>query len=172
MTVVGRVGELGVLTDLIEDATRGRAGTLLVSGEAGVGKTALIRAGTDRCADQVDLVWATCLPLTSLAIPFLPLTSALREMAGDTPGGPVEFDALLDRLGEHRPVVLVVDDLHWADRSTLDALMYVIAGRPARRLAFLATIRSDEVGPGHPLRRLLPAGRIPTTSSPRRSNVK
>ncbi len=153
--LVGRVGELGALAGLIGDATRGRAGTLLVSGEAGVGKTALLRAGTDGCADDVDLVWATCLPLASLAIPFLPLTSALRGLAGDTPGGPVEFDALLDRLCEHRPVVLVVDDLHWADRSTLDALMYVIAGRDSRRLIVLATVRSGEIGPGHPLRRWL-----------------
>jgi DNA-binding CsgD family transcriptional regulator len=153
--LVGRVDERRALADLIGDAIGGRAGTVLVSGEAGVGKTALVRHGVDRRTDEVDLLWAACLPLTSVAIPFLPLTSALRELAGATPGGPVEFDALLDRLCDHRPVVLVVDDLHWADRSTLDVLMYVIAGREGRRLAVLATIRSDEVGPGHPLRRWL-----------------
>ena len=56
---------------------------------------------------------------------------------------------------QQRPVVLVVDDLHWADQSTLDVLMYVLAGLADRRLAVLATIRSGEVTENHPLRRWL-----------------
>jgi predicted ATPase len=46
-----------------------------------------------------------------------------------------------------------MDDLHWADQSTLDVLMYVLAGLANRRLAVLATIRSGEVTENHPLRR-------------------
>jgi hypothetical protein len=106
--LVGRVGELRVLADLVRGAVSGRAGTLVASGEAGVGKTALLREGCRRFGDDVDLLWAGCLPLTSLAVPFLPLTSALREWAGRgvpvpvlaaadgraaVGGGPVEFDA-------------------------------------------------------------------------------
>jgi DNA-binding CsgD family transcriptional regulator len=52
-------------------------------------------------------------------------------------------------------VVLVIDDLHWADQSTLDVLMYVVAGAPTRRLALLTTVRRGEVGEGHPLSRWL-----------------
>lgn len=49
--------------------------------------------------------------------------------------------------------MLVIDDLHWADASTLDALMYFIAGHGDRRLSILATLRNGEVGEGHPLQR-------------------
>lgn len=52
-------------------------------------------------------------------------------------------------------MVLVVDDLPWADQSTLDVMMYVLAGLADRRLAVLATIRSGEVTENHPLRRWL-----------------
>jgi DNA-binding CsgD family transcriptional regulator len=67
----------------------------------------------------------------------------------------VEFDAWLDEVCRRRPVVLVVDDLHWADPSSLDVLMYVLAGPPARRVALVATHRTGEVREGHPLRRWL-----------------
>ena len=50
-------------------------------------------------------------------------------------------------------VVLVVDDLHWADQSTLDVLMFLLAGRADRRLGVVATVRTGEVREGHPLRR-------------------
>jgi predicted ATPase len=67
----------------------------------------------------------------------------------------VEFDAWLDEVCRRRPVVLVVDDLHWADPSSLDVLMYVLAGPTARRVALVATHRTGEVREGHPLRRWL-----------------
>ena len=75
------------------------------------------------------------------------------------------FDAWLDRRCAERPVVLVIDDLQWADRSTLDAIMYVIAGPSSRRLAVVATLRSGEVGLGHPLQRwLADVRRLPRTT--------
>ena len=103
-------------------------------------------------------------------MPFLPLTTALRQWAADhdepvpllqpsgkigSSDGPIEFDSWLTGVCRRRPVVLVVDDLHWADQSTLDVLMYVLAGLADRRLAVLATIRSGEVTENHPLRRWL-----------------
>ena len=157
--LVGRSGELGALAEQMRRALDGRATTLLVSGEAGVGKTALVREACRRVAADADVLWARCLPLSSLSVPFLPLTSALRDWAdarkvgtpaagpGDAAGdGPVAFDAWLDRACRDRPVVLVVDDLQWADQSSLDVLMYVIAGTASRRLATVATIRSGAAG--------------------------
>ena len=77
----------------------------------------------------------------------------------------VRFDAWLDRRCEVEPVVLVIDDVQWADRSTLDALMYVMAGPAQRRLAVIVTLRAGEVGLGHPLRRwLADIRRLPRTS--------
>jgi DNA-binding CsgD family transcriptional regulator len=167
--LVGRAGELRALADVVHGAVHGEVGTLLISGEAGVGKTALVRQAGGQAGAGVDLLWAGCLPLTSLAVPFLPLTSALREWAGrgrpvpvlgapgglGTGGGPTEFDSWLGRACEARPVLLVVDDLQWADQSSLDVLMYVVAGPARRRLAVVATTRAGEAGPGHPLHRWL-----------------
>jgi hypothetical protein len=77
--LVGRAGEIDAITRLLQDAAGGRGGELLVSGEAGVGNTALVREASARVGECSDVLWAPCLPLTSLAVPFLPLTSALRD---------------------------------------------------------------------------------------------
>jgi DNA-binding CsgD family transcriptional regulator len=168
--LAGRADELAEVVALIQAAAAGSAAALLVSGEAGVGKTVLARAACSQEKSRVDVLWGSCLPLTSLAVPFLPLMSALRQRAADhdepvpllqpsgelgASDGPVEFDSWLAGVCGRRPVVLVVDDLHWADQSTLDVLMYVLVGLANRRLAVLTTIRSGEVTENHPLRRWL-----------------
>ncbi len=162
--LVGRAGEIDAVTELLRAAATGEAGALLISGEAGVGKTALAREVMTRADGEADVLWAPCLPLTSLAVPFLPLATALRGWAAtrDVPApvlggsgeeGPAGFDVWLDEVCRQRPVVLVVDDLQWADQSSLDVLMYVLAGLTARRLAVLTTVRAGEEG--GPLRRWL-----------------
>jgi predicted ATPase len=74
---------MAAAVEVLEQATRGQAMALLVSGEAGVGKTVLVRAACSQVSDIADVLWGSCLPLTSLAVPFLPLRSALREWAGE-----------------------------------------------------------------------------------------
>src|SRR5690348_9389943 len=68
--VIGRVDELAAVHAVVDAAAAGAASTLLISGEAGVGKTSLVRTVI---SDGVETVWASCLPLTSLAVPLLPL---------------------------------------------------------------------------------------------------
>ncbi len=168
--LAGRAAELRALDCVLRAAIAGRSGALIVSAAAGVGKTALARAACAQVADAADVLWGTCLPMTALTVPFLPLVSALRDRAAGAgrtvpvlrptsvvPGGdePVRFDAWLDDACRERPVVLVVDDLQWADQSSLDVLMYAVAGPADRRLAMLGTVRSSEVGEGHRLRRWL-----------------
>jgi predicted ATPase len=63
--------------------------------------------------------------------------------------------AVLSRLAERSPVVLVVEDLHWADRSSLEFLAYLAASLDIQRLTLVASYRHDEVDPGHPLSRWL-----------------
>jgi DNA-binding CsgD family transcriptional regulator/tetratricopeptide (TPR) repeat protein len=58
---------------------------------------------------------------------------------------------LLGRLGETSPVLLVVEDLHWADRSTRDLLAFLARNARAERLLIIGTFRSDELHRGHPL---------------------
>ena len=124
-----------------------------------------------------------CLQLIGAGLPFLPLVEALRPLqgsaalerlhelarlmpgdvapapAGDTPAGArlrlfEEMLALVGRLGADTPVVLVLEDLHWADDSTLDVVAFLVNAAPVQRLLFLATYRSDEVRADDPLQRL------------------
>ena len=157
-TVVGRDYEIDVITGVVAWAARGEASTLLVRGEAGVGKTSLLREGCSRASGPPEVIWVSCLPLSSLAVPFGPLISTLRRQGTqgklpldalqNAPGqAPSAFDAWLDEVCEQRPVVLVVDDLQWADQSTLDVLLFVLAGPEQRRLSLLLSVRHGEEGP-------------------------
>ena len=167
--LVGRAGELDAIAALLQRAAAGASGSMLVSGEAGVGKTALVRHACERVARAELILTGACLPLTSMTVPFIGIRSAIRSLPPGERGAlpwlyapgnpsspfPVAFDAWLEELCDSRPVVLVVDDLHWADQSTLDVLTYVLAGPVARRLAVVATMRSAEVGDSRPLQRWL-----------------
>ncbi len=165
---VGRGEELAALIATIDRAADGHAGALLISGDAGVGKTALVERA---CADldpSVVVLTGACLPLSAMTVPFLALRSALRSVdsalhppaglmgPGEAPSSvPVAFDHWLADLCHDRLVVLTIDDLHWADQSTLDVLMYLLAGPAARRLAVIATVRSGGSGDADPLRHWL-----------------
>jgi predicted ATPase len=166
-TLVGRTQELGIIRSLLARSAAGEAQSLLISGDAGIGKTALVRkACADFGPESVALVGA-CLPLSSISIPFLPLRTAVRAHQREHPqhervldqGGGKDFiehvDDWLDESTALAPMILVVDDLHWADQSTLDALMYVISGPPDRRLTIVATYRKTELTIDHPVRRWL-----------------
>ena len=104
LRLAGRADELAELSGLIHAAAGGRAGAMLLSGEAGVGKTALARAACSGAESKVDVLWGSCLPLTSLAVPFLPLTTALRQWQPVTVsrfrcyGHPVRPGPVMDRL--------------------------------------------------------------------------
>lgn len=139
--VVGRAVEVGVLLTLARDALRGQAGALFVYGEAGIGKTALVRCVEQLLGGKIAVLWIRCLPLTALATPLLPVRSALGAPLPDD--GFAAMRAVDDWLAR-QPTLLVVDDLQWADRATLDLLMYVLAGRAERRLAVAMTVRSGE----------------------------
>ncbi len=163
-----REGELALLRDTVADAARRRGATVLLSGEAGIGKSAVVDAW---CQDlgvpdaRVLLGWCDDF-LTSRTLG--PLRDVARASGGaladavanlDTGG---VLDALLAELDHPlHPTVLVVEDVHWADEATLDVLRYV--GRRIERLpAVLAiTYRDDELPPDHPLHGVLGALRGP-----------
>ncbi|MFI7632574.1 AAA family ATPase [Nonomuraea sp. NPDC049400] len=186
---VGRAPELAALGDALARARAGASSTVLVGGEAGVGKTRLIKEFTDR-ADALVLVGG-CLELGTEGLPFAPFTAVLRglvrELGRDgvaalVPGGTTrglarllpEFGepdrdgpeararlfeqvlGLLERLAEERPALLIVEDAHWADRSTRDLLSFLVRyQRSAAGLLIVVTYRTDELHRTHPLRPLL-----------------
>ncbi|WP_327590787.1 helix-turn-helix transcriptional regulator [Nonomuraea sp. NBC_00507] len=187
---VGRARELAVLGDALARARAGVPSTVLVGGEAGVGKTRLVGEFAGR-ADDARVLVGGCLELGTEGLPFAPFTAVLRglvrELGRDgvaalVPGGATgglarllpEFGepdkdgpeararlfelvlGLLERLAEERAVVLVVEDAHWADRSTRDLLSFLVRyQRTAGRLLIVVTYRTDELHRTHPLRPML-----------------
>ena len=167
-TLVGRRDELAATVAMIDRAADGQAGALVISGDAGVGKSALVEHACAHAGPSAVRLAGACLPLSAMTVPFLALRSAVRAVESvldppadvwgpaDNPSNvPVAFDHWLAGLSRDRLVVLVIDDLQWADQSTLDVLMYLLAGPATRRLAVIITVRSGGSGETHPLQRWL-----------------
>src|SRR5829696_6102082 len=131
----------------------------LVAGEAGIGKSALVRRFTERQAAAARFLLGACDPLlTPRALG--PLHDIARQTGGRlagllAAGGPREqlFDALLDELDQGtRPQVVVVEDAHWADEATMDLLVFLGRRIARTRALLLVTYRDDELAADHPLR--------------------
>jgi DNA-binding CsgD family transcriptional regulator/tetratricopeptide (TPR) repeat protein len=145
--------------DRVRDTGRGEI--VVVSGEAGVGKTTLLRRFANEVA-PARVAWGSC---DNLRTPR-PL-SPLADMAGDL-GGPLTellqsggsrdavFAAALATLaGLSYPVVAVVEDAHWADDATVDLLMFLGRRIASTRALLIVSFREDDTGRRHPLRQVL-----------------
>jgi DNA-binding CsgD family transcriptional regulator len=188
--VVGRGDELTFLRSTLRETPA----ALLVGGEAGVGKTRLIKEFLDtarRETPRLRVLVGGCLQISAEGLPFAPFSAVLRHLVreigvdgvtallpGGSPGGLARllpefgepdteagtseartrlFDHVLllfERLSEETPAVLVIEDAHWAERSTRDLLSYLIRNLPPGLLV-IVTYRSDELHRSHPLRPLL-----------------
>jgi ATP/maltotriose-dependent transcriptional regulator MalT len=166
----------------------------MVGGEAGVGKSRLIREFAERSRGTgARVLIGGCLELGAESLPFAPFTAVLRELVRDlgaagvaallpggsgrelarllpefgAPAGPDEageararlFEqmlVMLEHLAESGPVVLVIEDMHWADQSTMDLLAFLIRNQwSLDGVLIVATYRSDDLHRTHPLRPLL-----------------
>ncbi|WP_308220011.1 helix-turn-helix transcriptional regulator [Microbacterium sp. CFH 31415] len=148
------------------DPIGGGSGSVVLTGEPGVGKTTLARDAVSQLVDAA--VYAgSCLPLSTVSVPMLAFRTMFR---GGGPGALVDFDtapatALLaldawldDRTADQR-VVLLVDDLHWADSATLDAVLYLMSGPAERRLSMVSTVREEPILTARPVDRWLSSAR-------------
>jgi predicted ATPase/DNA-binding NarL/FixJ family response regulator len=189
---IGRQEEVGRLHRALQSAGAGEPATVLIAGEAGIGKTRLVEEFAGLVTQQSQVLLGRCLQLSGGGLPYGPIVDALRglthsldrreldELVGPTsrdlarllpnaaltrPSGPVSEFArsrlfelvlrFLDRLARRRPVVVIVEDIHWADRSTLDLVMFLVRMARHERLLTVATYRSDELHPQHALQGLL-----------------
>ena len=151
------------LSQLLAQALAGPGRVAFVGGEAGIGKTSLLRAFTQSAAcTAARPLWGACDPLHTPR-PLGPLHDMAADIGAGVraalarDAGRIEiFAAVLDALGRDARCV-VFEDLHWADEATLDLLAYL--GRRIERTCtlLLVTYRDDEIGPTHPLRRVLGA---------------
>jgi ATP/maltotriose-dependent transcriptional regulator MalT len=159
-----RDAELEILVRAADDAGEGHSSVVLLMGEAGIGKTSLVRAFLDSVSHRAHALAGTCDDLLT------PRTfGPLRDAAAESPGPLADaFAADLDQEGIYqalrrelqprgRPTVLVVEDLHWADDATIDALRFVCRRLNTLTATVVLTYRDDDVSDTHSLRRLLGA---------------
>jgi DNA-binding CsgD family transcriptional regulator len=171
--LVGRDRELAALRDALAGACAGRGSLVLIGGEAGIGKTALAEWLCAEAQGQGALVLVgRCYDLAETP-PYGPWAEALATRTPDTAGplappdlaggGMTSQAALFAAVRDHlaalaarRPVVLLLDDLHWADPASLDLLRVIGRGLGGMALLVLAAYRADEIARAHPLHALLP----------------
>ncbi|MCZ7423274.1 AAA family ATPase [Verrucosispora sp. WMMA2121] len=163
MQLYERSTALRLLDTLLRGAADGgRVG--LIAGEAGIGKSSVVKAFAAACGGRAVVLWGACDPLvTPRALgPLHDIArqtgGALAEAVAAGAGQAELFSALVAELSGPRqrpPRVMVVEDAHWADEATLDLLVFL--GRRIERLPalLLVTYREDEVGTEHALRAAL-----------------
>ena len=141
---------------MLESAPARAPAFALVAGESGVGKSRLVSEFEARAG--VPVLVGHCLELGGSAFPYAPLVDALRPLGESVPDAasqPQVFEALLAQLDRLGPLALVIEDLHWADPSTRDFLVFLVRNARTEPLFVLATYRSDELHRRHPLRPVL-----------------
>ena len=170
-----REQDLAALVALLADVAEERRGRLvLLAGEAGIGKTELLRRFCQEQESSTRILWGACdalftpRPLGPL-IDVATLTGGELEALVQSESKPYEVAAaLLTELGRNAPTVLVIEDLHWADEATLDVVR--LLGRRVESVPALVLISyRDELDRAHPLRVL--TGELTTNAWVRRMEV-
>jgi len=160
-SLLERESVLAELTWLVRQVSRGAGRMVLLRGEAGVGKTAVIRRFTAGLGAPVRVLWGWCDPL-SAPRPLGPVVDMLAGLAGDAAAGQVgaaikagDTEAIYNRLlglfGCGGAWVCVTEDVHWADGATLDLLRFLARRIEALPLLVVVSYRDDDVGAQHPL---------------------
>jgi DNA-binding CsgD family transcriptional regulator/tetratricopeptide (TPR) repeat protein len=151
---------LARLTEAYDDAVAGSGRLVLVAGEAGIGKTALVRRLCEELGQTTPALRGGCDPLhTPRPLgPFLDLAEAAPPpLAEAIEAGGVAHDVASALLGSANgaPLVAVLEDVHWADEATLDVLRVLGRRIEDARALVIATYRDDELDRSHPLRLVL-----------------
>ncbi|MEO3871165.1 AAA family ATPase [Nonomuraea sp. B12E4] len=188
--LVGRSAELARLVRVLESAATGTAGVALVGGDAGIGKTRLVTELLAQARERgFHVLVGQCAELGD-ALPYLPLADALRgaepavsaaaatrpllgQLLPGMESAPAAgltqqrlFGSLLGLLADVQPVLFVIEDLHWADRSTRDLLVFLSRMVQAEQVCVVGTYRTDDIHRRHPLRSVLAElKRLPTVTS-------
>jgi DNA-binding CsgD family transcriptional regulator len=144
-----REDDLGVLSGVVDEAAAGRGRVVLLGGEAGIGKTSLLRALRDRVGDAATFLIGACEPL-SVPVPLGPW----RELVEAAGCGDLAELGSNDRMVLARqvaralergaPAVAAIEDVHWADPLTLDLLRLLARRIEQMRAAIIVTFREDE----------------------------
>lgn len=161
---------------LFNQASSGQGQLVFIAGEAGVGKSSLVDEFCQRVSDTARVLLGSCDPL-STPQPLGPLFDIAALVGGDLErvlreAGPRHdvfstYHALL--FTGSKTNLVVFEDVHWADESTLDLLRFTGRRIEQTPALVLATFRDDEVGQGHPLRLVL--GDLATSPAIQRMSI-
>ena len=179
-TLVGREPELATLRQLVREAAVGRGSLVLLAGEAGVGKSRLAREALSESSG----LFVEAAAVEGGTPPYGPVVEALRHAYRRRPDAVEALGSLRPHLAtvlpEYGPavdggdrstlvealrgafaglaadgqVLVLLDDLHWADAATVELLPALAAVQEGLPLVVVGTYRSDELPRGHPLRRV------------------
>jgi len=165
--LIGRERECAEIERLLESAVAGESGTLVVRGEAGIGKSALLEYAAEHATEMLvlraigvesesDLAFAGSYGLVRPILRFLPelpepQSEALQEALGLGPSTGAErfliaaaLLSLLAAAADERPVLCLVDDAQWLDSPSADALVFVARRLRAEPVAILFGAREGE----------------------------
>ncbi|MBI2200469.1 MAG: AAA family ATPase, partial [Armatimonadetes bacterium] len=174
MKILERETFLKELKGWFRESASGEGRLVFVGGEAGIGKTVLVRTFNHAIAGLARVAVGACDPL-STPRPLGPLVDVADILGSDV--GPLlernvprdkVFRAFLESLNT-APTVAVFEDVHWADEATLDLLRYLGRRIVAARALLISTYRDDEIGPAHPLTTVL--GDLATAGAVRRMTL-
>lgn len=173
--IVGRSREQAMLRHSLDRALTGRGCVILLAGEAGIGKTTLVRWAAEQATRHGAAVLSGGFFDPSASLPYGGWREALDPLLASVSSVPAALAAhaggsaaassqgewflavrgLLRDASAAQPVVVVLEDLHWADAASLELLRYLARHIAAEPLLLLATYR-DELGPLEPLYHTLP----------------
>ncbi len=149
--IVGRIRELETLQSCLSQVIQGKGRTVMISGEAGIGKTKLTEE-LGRLARMTNcrFLVGRCLPHATA--PYLPFRDALQGLATKDPlveGTPGDaLFAIREELGkgsQTQPLILVLEDLHWADTATVQVIHFLSRNISCMRVMIVGTYRPEDI---------------------------
>lgn len=174
MELLEREAFLDALAEYAREARQGDGRLVLISGESGIGKTALLEEFQHRLKGARSL-WGACDGLLTPR-PLGPLFDIGAQLDGELAtlcrqGAPRDqlFAAFLAEIGSSTFTVAVIEDVHWADEATIDLLNFLGRRLSRRNALVLVTYRDSELGADHPLRIVL--GDLATQRATRRMRL-
>jgi hypothetical protein len=162
MELIERAGFLTILQSLFDNVAGGEGHTVFVSGEAGIGKTSLVKAFCKDLTNDANIYTGTCDALFTPR-PLAPLYDILMQMQDGLPeiGSNVEdrtafFTKFYHDLKSQKGINLIIfEDIHWADEATLDFIKFLARRITQLLCLFILTYRDNEIHTRHPLRNVL-----------------